>query len=53
MRQVKHLDNVIRLMDAFDIGSHFVIVMERMEPSKDLFELVVDGGALIEQVGAC
>ena len=52
-RQVSHVEGVIQLLDGVDIGNRFVLVMERMVPSRDLFHLVVEYGPLSEEMAKC
>ena len=53
LRQVSHVKGVIQLLDGIDIGNLFVLVMERMEPSRDLFHLVAERGPLSEELAKC
>jgi len=48
LRQVSHVPGVVKLLDACDTGDVFVLVMQRMESCKDLFDFITDGGALPE-----
>ena len=48
LRQVSHCNGVVKLLDACDMGDVFVVVMERMESCKDLFDFITERGALPE-----
>ena len=51
LRKVAHVDGVIKLLDYFERSDSFIIVMERPEPVKDLFDYITEKG-LIEEVTA-
>ena len=48
LRQVSHCNGVVKLLDACDTGDVFIVVMERMESCKDLFDFITERGALPE-----
>ena len=54
LRRASHwVPGVIDVVDAFDLGSSFAIVMERLEPGKDLLDLVAQEGPLHEALAHC
>ena len=50
MQQVSDIPGVIRILDFFDMGQSYYIVMERFN-SKDLFDFISEEGPLGEKLG--
>ena len=50
MSAVSGLPGIVRLIDCFERHDSFIIVMERPEPCKDLFDYITEKGILEEQV---
>ena len=50
MQQVADIPGVVRILDFFDMGQSYFIVMERFN-SKDLFDFISENGPLGEQLG--
>jgi len=50
LRQVSHVSGVVKLLDACDAGDSFIIVMQRLESCKDLFDFITERGALPESL---
>jgi len=50
MQQVNDVPGVIRLIDYFDMGESFYIVMERVNNCKDLFDFISERGPLPEDL---
>lgn len=42
MIRVRHVDNCIRILDYLEQKHCFIIIMERLEQSKDLFDYITD-----------
>ncbi len=50
MSTVSGLSGVVRLIDCFERHDSYIIVMERPEPCKDLFDYITEKGMLEEQL---
>ena len=50
MNSVSGLPGVVRLIDCFERHDSYIIVMERPEPCKDLFDFITEKGMLEEQL---
>ena len=50
MNVVSGLKGVVKLIDCFERHDSYIIVMERPEPCKDLFDFITEKGMLEEQM---
>ena len=50
MNVVSGIPGVVKLIDCFERHDSFIIVMERPEPCKDLFDFITEKGMLEEQL---
>lgn len=48
LRKVAHVSGVIKALDYYELRDSFIIVMERPEPVKDLFDYITEKGLLDE-----
>lgn len=48
LRKVSHIGGVIKVLDYYEWSDSFIIVMERPEPVKDLFDYITEKGFLDE-----
>ena len=49
MLRVSHVKNCIKIMDYMEQANCFIIVMERLEAYKDLFDFITENGSLNEK----
>jgi len=49
LRKVSHIPGVITVLDYYEGSDSFIIVMERPDPTKDLFDYITERGVLEEQ----
>ena len=50
MKKVAHIPGSIQILDYYEKADSFLLVMERPDPSKDLFEYITEKGALSEEL---
>lgn len=50
LKKVSHLDGVIKMLDFYDKSDSVIIVMEKPESVKDLFDYITEKGPLGEDV---
>ena len=50
MKKAGHIEGVIQLLDYYEKSDSFIMVMERPEPAKDLFDYITEKGPLSESV---
>ena len=48
MKKVSHIPGCIHLMDYYEKSDSYILVMERPEPVKDLFDYITEKGSLPE-----
>ena len=50
MKKVSHIHGVIKLLDYYEKADSFIIIMERPEKVKDLFDYITENEALSEDI---
>ena len=50
MKKVGNVEGVIKLLDFYEKADSFILVMDRPDPVKDLFDYITEKGALSEAV---
>lgn len=50
MKKVTHIPGCIKLLDYYEKSDSFILVMERPDPVKDLFDYITEKGSLPESI---